>query len=778
MGKAKQQALPKVKFLPDDGSSVSSSSTACGEDVLDPEEQQQNQVLEDQKQEVRDIKNLAKKETLRLRVWKIVLCVSILATAAAVTALNTASCRKVAAAVTALTYRFLSQGEASVQQQHYHELAKGICDAVEFHAENLFTAMSSAALSVAGAALAANASFPYVTVPAFEILGQTTRAQSGIEFLLFTPVIMDATADEWGRYSEKNQGWIKESRDLALASSAHEGAEATVFSTDFSHDPIKPYLFEYDLDNMEIQPTTQEPYFPIWQMSPCPFDPSHIVNFNRASKPFFESHLSSVMNSNQGTLSPVFNPKVLANWAIKDEGHDAYHAQFVANMDSTDATAFERPHCGFMQPVYKDLFDPTSEIVATMQAGVPWDRYLVNLLPPGVSGIRMVLSNTCNQSYTYELDGNKAFYVGDGDLHDSKYDYMKVSSPFGNYSDLTKSVDGHCMYSFNMYPTDEYMNRHGSSAPVWVTIAIATSFAIMALAFFAYDKYVTSRNNTIVAAAARSNVLLASLFPKNVRDQLVAEREQHERKTGAKNQLKSFLNAQRDGTEEDTSERSGSNSMGITSNGTPSKPIADLFPETTILFCDIAGFTAWSSTREPSQVFTLLETLYNAFDAHALRRKIYKVETIGDCYVAVTGLPEPRADHAVAMVRFARDCMSKLHHLTNQLEVTLGPGTCELELRVGLHSGPVTAGVLRGQRSRFQLFGDSMNTASRMESTGVKGKIQCSEDTAKLLIDAGKGKWVTPREEKVLAKGKGELQTYWISLSSGRATSSGGTSNS
>ena len=106
----------------------------------------------------------------------------------------------------------------------------------------------------------------------------------------------------------------------------------------------------------------------------------------------------------------------------------------------------------------------------------------------------------------------------------------------------------------------------------------------------------------------------------------------------------------------------------------------------------------------------------------------------------------------------------------------MGPGTCELELRVGLHSGPVTAGVLRGQRSRFQLFGDTMNVASRMESCGVKGKIQCSTDTANLLIEAGKSKWVTPREEMIQAKGKGELQTYWISLSSGRAASSGGTS--
>ena len=80
------------------------------------------------------------------------------------------------------------------------------------------------------------------------------------------------------------------------------------------------------------------------------------------------------------------------------------------------------------------------------------------------------------------------------------------------------------------------------------------------------------------------------------------------------------------------------------------KPIADLFPEVTVMFADLVGFTAWSSTREPAQVFTLLETIYHEFDQIAQRRRVFKVETVGDCYVAVAGLPEYRKDHAVIMV--------------------------------------------------------------------------------------------------------------------------------
>lgn len=269
-----------------------------------------------------------------------------------------------------------------------------------------------------------------------------------------------------------------------------------------------------------------------------------------------------------------------------------------------------------------------------------------------------------------------------------------------------------------------------------------------------YESAVTKRNKKVMELSEKSSHLVSEIFPWSIRKRLIVDGAADENVSG-KSRLKNFL----DGS---TIPLNGGGAGHFDSDFFNDKPIADLFPDTTVLYADIAGFTAWSSTREPVQVFVLLETIYKAFDDIAKTRRIFKVETVGDCYVAVSGLPDPRKDHAVAMSRFAIDCMQKMHKLTKKLEVRLGPDTADLDIRFGMHSGPVTAGVLRGERSRFQLFGETMAIASLMESTGESGKIQLSHETADLLVKSGKQQWLTPREGGITCKSKGDIKTFWL----------------
>jgi hypothetical protein len=141
-------------------------------------------------------------------------------------------------------------------------------------------------------------------------------------------------------------------------------------------------------------------------------------------------------------------------------------------------------------------------------------------------------------------------------------------------------------------------------------------------------------------------------------------------------------------------------STAISHRDNATSAIAEYFLSTTIVFADIVGFTAWSSIRDPYQVFTLLETIYDAFDSIADSKSVFKVETIGDCWVGATGIPKPQQNHAVIMATFSRRCLDKVLSLLTDLEETLGPGTSELGMRFGLHSGPIIGGMLRGSKVR------------------------------------------------------------------------------
>lgn len=169
--------------------------------------------------------------------------------------------------------------------------------------------------------------------------------------------------------------------------------------------------------------------------------------------------------------------------------------------------------------------------------------------------------------------------------------------------------------------------------------------------------------------------------------------------------------------------------------------------------------------------------LHSAFDMLCPKYKIMKVETVGDSYVAVSGIPAGTtgpATHAIQMARFAHDMMRRMSKIVNSLEVALGPDTAELSLRIGIHSGPVVAGVLRGgSQAKFQLFGETYNTASRMEGTGEAKRIQITQATADLLIQSKRERWLTPRQDLVEVKGRGDIQTYWLQLDA-TSTRSGG----
>lgn len=150
-------------------------------------------------------------------------------------------------------------------------------------------------------------------------------------------------------------------------------------------------------------------------------------------------------------------------------------------------------------------------------------------------------------------------------------------------------------------------------------------------------------------SAKRTNDIVTALFPTEVRSRLYEQQQQNE-----ENDQRRPKDAVYESSEEMNFFHVFLNQQGRANDDRSNKlfggePIADLFPNVTVMYLDIAGFTRWSSNREPTQVFRLLERIYHGFDTHAKQLGVFKVETIGDCYVAAVGLPQARSDHAVVM---------------------------------------------------------------------------------------------------------------------------------
>jgi adenylate cyclase len=178
--------------------------------------------------------------------------------------------------------------------------------------------------------------------------------------------------------------------------------------------------------------------------------------------------------------------------------------------------------------------------------------------------------------------------------------------------------------------------------------------------------------------------------------------------------------------------------------------IAEAYPATTVVFADIVGFTPWAQRTDPDRVVTLLDDLFTRFDSIAARHGIEKIKTVGDAYMAAAGAPQARADHAEAAIAFGRAVLLEIDDWRRSNDL-------DLQVRVGLASGSVVGGVIGRRRILFDLWGDTVNTAARMESSGLPGRIHVTAATRALLADR-----YAFEERRVDVKGLGQMTTYLL----------------
>eukprot|EP00934_Nitzschia_sp_Nitz4_P005892 Nitzschia sp. Nitz4//scaffold49_size126201//42312//46233//NITZ4_003637-RA/size126201-processed-gene-0.137-mRNA-1//1//CDS//3329553134//5882//frame0 len=590
-------------------------------------------------------------------------------------------------------------------------------------------------MSLTATLMAKGQSWPFVTLDDFEVW--TNRAAIEANSVSLVVLAKEYERGAWIEYSNANVSlWMGQ---------------------DLSETPVVPYIWREYPDRTTNSTGIIEDWRGEaaihWQSTPVNAFP---VNFNLLTD---ESPSAAIARSSESGLA----------------------AQFVrASADTVS----------LLQPV-KDADD---DVVAYLLVDLHWSVYFRDIdyvLDEGPREVGLYVEDTCDGRIV-ELDLYYSHIPREVSIDEQEVNLQ--DSLFSLEEPLNPHNEDTCGTMLHVFATRSFHSPEQLRFSYLALTAASFVLCVGALVLLAYDVMAHRRQARLAKSAKKSLAIVDALFPSTVRDRILEKDSTHDDKEqrGMSRLASVFATMNIHGDHHDAPsvapnkvpelKRKPSKSTSL-SRRLQSKPIADLFPQVTVLFADIEGFTAWSSVREPSQVFILLESVFESLDVIAKRLKVFKasedgnslgtsttiaanilfvVETIGDCYVAVAGLPEPRPGHAVVMANFSKKALEKFSSVVHELDPHLGPGTAELSMRFGLHSGPVMAGVLRGQKSRFQLFGDTMNTAARIEATGVKNKIHLSQQTAELIIKAGKEHWVEPRDKLVAAKGKGQLKTFWL----------------
>jgi len=673
------------------------------------------------------------------------------------------------------TYFWISNGEYGEFEHQFYDDCNKVLTAMGSNLVRTLEASDAFVVSIVSLASATNQSWPFVVVPDFAVRAEKIRLLANAVYVNTYPLVRPNERKEWENFTAQHgESMIIES---IAAIEEFDGADWPIVWDYDLWDVIHDYD-EFDKENAgQDGIDTPGPWLPIWQTQPTiAYEPPY--NWDLMSTPLTSSANTTAHQRLLDTHVVTITDAYLISYPGEEEElqFDKEEAEWISSYLLNGEEPME-PVSDIFYPILKqanrkieikdNLDDDEDDVAGIFSITFYWRDTIKNILPVGSDGLVVVFENPCNPTFTYQVNGPNVEFLGAGDFHDNEYDDMAVKSTISELaaSAMKESVysgiqldDEFCPFAITVYPSGTTKDRHTTKRPMYFSVVTVIIFAVTASTFIVYDFWVERRQRIVMKTALTTSKLVSSLFPDVVIDQVLhPSLDDLSIANSQPKKLQSFLNHKKD---DDLYTQSESQSE--VDHARPSKPIAELFPDTTVYFADIAGFTAWSSVREPSHVFVLLETLYGSFDKIAKQYGIFKVETIGDSYVAVCGLPEPRKNHAVAMAKFAFACLEKMKEKTREMELTLGPGTADLTLRTGLHSGPTIAGVLRGEKARFQLFGDTVNTAARMESTGIPNKIQVSQKTADLLIAAGKERWLTAREELVSAKGKGQLQTYWL----------------
>jgi len=447
-------------------------------------------------------------------------------------------------------YRTL--GIAQFQQQ-----ANVITEATRFHASKVVSSLETFSETITSfvSASSGTMAWPFVLVPDFDMRGQRIREDAKMEVVGFSPLVTYDNRKNWVNYT---------------VSEVHRLVDSSFLSLEGNKDI---YRFEDDGSTVADDNILMAPF---WETSPSPHDGS-VINLNLFSIRIYDYLFNAMKESKHTALSAVYDLENIYEKILFPEEHETYHRASRSN-------ATEHPHSVLMTPVYTSFEEGNRTLAGVVHGILPWDTYLTNLLPPGANGIFAVLTNTCGQYFTFEINGPDAVYLGAGDLHDPAFDGYMREANFGEdfLGEETRTYQ-QCFYSLKIYPSVTFKAMYESSRTEMFTGILAGIFLILIVLFFVFVWFVQRRQVKVMNAAIRTTQIVSSLFPANVRGRILEQAEKQANKqidgdndSESNANLRSILN---EGAPQDSGNPFAQNAGEALS----SRPIADLYPEATIM---------------------------------------------------------------------------------------------------------------------------------------------------------------------------------------------------
>jgi hypothetical protein len=429
---------------------------------------------------------------------------------------------------------------------------------------------------------------------------------SSSEQVAFAPIVHDKDREAFEAYTVENQAWIQQGLDyeymLSLIKEIDDingseqaattksntiapGTNMEGFSVLSQAKPINPFIWRNaPLTHRAIPEQDKGPLVPVWQSFPAPKS-AYVVNQNLKSTSDFLGDIERALNNRTAVLSNIVD-----------------NFKLFGNAQTIDLD----PKSVVIQPIFQRFHDATAEIVGFLISITKWDINFQQVLYDGAEPVNVVLKNSCGKAFSFEILGPRAIFLGEGDYHDPKFNSQQVVSEFYH-----PNVVSACDFTIHVYPTQQMEDNFLTAMPIYVTLAVTTVFAFTTLVFILYDFWVSKRQQKVMASANATNRIVASLFPKAVRDRLIhdmattdadnqsvvsANSSFGHKSTGTKRSgVGALMNLSMHGS--NNAGKSGNRAGGRNEDGAigtsedifGSKPIAELFPATTIMFADMVG---------------------------------------------------------------------------------------------------------------------------------------------------------------------------------------------